>query len=133
MLKKQSMHFLPSQNSNKKATFFSQKSNMYRLQSIRRSLIFRAPLALALIPDFSERRSRSRSLKIFRAALPLALAKNMSAALPSAPPKNENNNQFSGFFAEKHSGMFFNVGYLVWQKVACSMETVFNVNFFLDS
>ena len=53
-------------------------------QSIRRSLIFRAPLALALIPDFSERRSRSRSLKNFRAALPLALARNPSAALPSA-------------------------------------------------
>ena len=59
------------------------------IQSIRRSLIFRAPLALALIPDFSERRSRSRLLKIFRAALPLALAKNPSAALPSALKKIE--------------------------------------------
>ena len=64
---------------------------MFNVQSIRRSLIFRAPLALALIPDFSERRSRSRSLKIFRAALALALTKKMSAALPSAPPKNESN------------------------------------------
>ena len=60
------------------------KDFMMQGQSIRRSLIFRAPLALALIPDFSERRSRSRSLKIFRVALPLALAKNPSATLPSA-------------------------------------------------
>ena len=43
-------------------------------QSIGRSLIFGAPLALALTLHFSERRSRSRSQFFFRAPLALALA-----------------------------------------------------------
>ena len=54
-------------------------------QSIARSLIFRAPLALPLTTNFSERRSRSRSQFFVRAPLALALFEEKSAALPSAP------------------------------------------------
>ena len=67
------------------------------LQSIKRSFIFRAPHALALTRQKKTAARAPRSLILFRAALPLALSNQMSAARLALVLKNISQCQLTYF------------------------------------